>query len=99
METEGGHWTKVSTLSKIVELCIIAAVNCRMTKASLRKLCKEQKLYLTPYLNDVLYLHYKGIQQDTFSACHLTVIASGDILCMICVQGSHALKHWKSTQG
>lgn len=32
----------------------------RMTKDSLRKLCKLHKLYTTPYLNDNLYLHYKG---------------------------------------
>ncbi|XP_052121970.1 dynein axonemal assembly factor 1 [Frankliniella occidentalis] len=32
----------------------------RMTKESLRRLCKETKGYLTPHLNDILYLHYKG---------------------------------------
>lgn len=32
----------------------------RMTKKFLQKLCKQHKLYITPALNDMLYLHYKG---------------------------------------
>ena len=32
----------------------------RMTKEFLRDHCKQHKLYLTPWLNDTLYLHFKG---------------------------------------
>lgn len=34
-----------------------------MTKPHLKKLCREQDLYSTPYLNDRLYLHYKGYKR------------------------------------
>ena len=34
-----------------------------MTKEYLKKLCKEQKLYTTPSINDKLYLHYKGFSK------------------------------------
>ncbi|CAM9382840.1 unnamed protein product [Phaeothamnion confervicola] len=34
-----------------------------LTKAALKKACRENDLYTTPSLNDRLYLHYKGIRR------------------------------------
>jgi len=31
-----------------------------MTEKYIKQLCREQKLYVTPELNDKIYLHYKG---------------------------------------
>ena len=32
----------------------------RMTKEAILEICKKNKQYRTPYLNDQLYLHFKG---------------------------------------
>lgn len=41
-----------------------------MTKAVLRKICEDKKLYRTAYLNDKLYLHYK-VRAERASTCHM----------------------------
>ena len=35
----------------------------RMTKKSIRAICKKLNLYLTPELNDILYLHFQGFSK------------------------------------
>ncbi|XP_014939310.2 dynein axonemal assembly factor 1 isoform X1 [Acinonyx jubatus] len=35
----------------------------RMTKCFIQKLCKQHQLYITPALNDTLYLHFKGFDR------------------------------------
>lgn len=40
-----------------------SAVHSRMTSQCIRALCKKNDLYLSPALNEVLYLHFMGFNE------------------------------------
>lgn len=42
----------------------------RMTKESLKQICRENDLYSTPALNDIIYLHYKGTLRFIVCVAH-----------------------------
>jgi hypothetical protein len=44
----------------IVEAKLTCFSNTLMTLRYLKQICKEQKGYQTPELNDIIYLHFKG---------------------------------------
>ncbi|GLD93549.1 hypothetical protein PINS_up002141 [Pythium insidiosum] len=60
-----------------------------MEKALLKKLCREHDLYVTPSINDKLYLHYKVRRV-------VQGISINDVLCLVCI--AHSL-HAQLSQG
>lgn len=55
---------QLSSTSFFLLLCVVAQIYphriISMTKENIAKICKKNDLYITPHLNDVLYLHYQG---------------------------------------
>ncbi|XP_049593715.1 dynein axonemal assembly factor 1 homolog [Syngnathus scovelli] len=60
MEKAASTPIKVGALKSNENILLKKFAGPRMTKEFLKNHCKQNRLYCTPYLNDTLYLHFKG---------------------------------------
>jgi hypothetical protein len=67
-----------------------------MTKKFLKDLCREQNLYGTPSLNDILYLHYKGFRKiqnlDEYTGLKVAYLEGNGLTSMLGLENQKEMK-------
>lgn len=67
-----------------------------MTKKVLKQICKDQKMYTTPELNDVIYLHYKGFRKiqdlDEYTGLKVLYLEGNGLTSMLGLENQTMMK-------